>query len=184
MIHANKFFVFGIIDTKVSKVDILIVLKHSLPVDWSYLNNIDTGNVTRIIFTWNTLAWDAIALVIHEQVITCRSIHKESSDFNVVRHAGERLDANRLELGAVSAFNSCLEDIGIEELTSWGFWFTWSNQRGGGGNIRSKLDRVLVNSVWRDKYPESEALLSHPGISEHCPISIGILSKQRVRRPF
>ncbi|KAI8001841.1 hypothetical protein LOK49_LG09G01305 [Camellia lanceoleosa] len=41
-------------------------------------------------------------------------------DFNVVRHASERLDADHLELGAASVFNSCLEDLAERDaIWSW-----------------------------------------------------------------
>lgn len=54
-------------------------------------------------------------------------------DFNDVRRVNEKSEGSSV----ADDFNLCLEDIDMEELTSKGFWFTWSNKRRGEANIRS-----------------------------------------------
>ncbi|KAH7847812.1 hypothetical protein Vadar_030492 [Vaccinium darrowii] len=64
-------------------------------------------------------------------------------DFNVVRNPTERLMG--FDKGASDEFNACLDSVGMDDMPSKGFWFTWSNKRSGLGDNKSKLDRVLIN---------------------------------------
>ncbi|KAH7866733.1 hypothetical protein Vadar_024219 [Vaccinium darrowii] len=82
-------------------------------------------------------------------------------DFNVVRRMSERLDG--FDTNAATEFNECLDYIGMDDMPFKGFWFTWSNKRGGLGNVKSKLDRVLINGSWLDSFPESETIFLAPG---------------------
>ncbi|KAH7840791.1 hypothetical protein Vadar_021656 [Vaccinium darrowii] len=52
------------------------------------------------------------------------------------------------------------------------------------GVNKSKIDRVLVNSVWLDKFPDSEAVFLAPSVSDHCAILVTVLPEVYVRRPF
>ncbi|KAI8550743.1 hypothetical protein RHMOL_Rhmol06G0131900 [Rhododendron molle] len=63
----------------------------------------------------------------------------------------------------------------MEELITRGAWFTWTNRRGGAGANMSRLDRVIVNASWLDVFPESEALVHSPGISDHCSLLVSVL---------
>ncbi|KAI8527740.1 hypothetical protein RHMOL_Rhmol12G0097800 [Rhododendron molle] len=103
-------------------------------------------------------------------------------DFNVVRKMTERLvgfDAN-----AAMEFNACLDTIGMDDMPFKGLWFTWSNKRGGGGDIKSKLDRVLINASWLDMFPESETTFLAPGISDHSFVLLSILPGISRKTPF
>lgn len=98
-------------------------------------------------------------------------------DFNVVRRLSEWLVG--FDNSASLEFNSCLDDMPFE-----GLWFTWSNKRGDLGNIRSKLDRVLVNGSWLDAFPESETIFLAPGISDHSFILVSIFPVTPKSHPF
>ncbi|KAG5535782.1 hypothetical protein RHGRI_023523 [Rhododendron griersonianum] len=103
-------------------------------------------------------------------------------DFNVVRKMTKRLvgfDAN-----AAMEFNACLDTIGMDDMPFKGLWFTWSNKRGGGGDIKSKLDRVLINASWLDVFPESETTFLAPGISDHSFILVSVLPGISRKTPF
>ncbi|KAH7844852.1 hypothetical protein Vadar_032379 [Vaccinium darrowii] len=69
-------------------------------------------------------------------------------DFNVVLRSSERI--GEFDLPAASEFRQCLLDTNMEEMITRGFWFTWTNCRGGGGANMSRIDRVLVNNSWLD----------------------------------
>lgn len=58
-------------------------------------------------------------------------------DFNTVRVAPERLVG--FDSTAALEFNECLSDIEHDDLPSKGFWFTWSNKRGGLEIIKVEL---------------------------------------------
>ena len=87
-------------------------------------------------------------------------------DFNFVRKYKERLDEEISDSSAAEEFNSCLEDIDTEDMPSKGFWFTWTNKRGGVGDIKSRISRDMVNSAWKHCFPDSEAVFSAHGTSD------------------
>lgn len=58
-------------------------------------------------------------------------------DFNTVRKHLEGFD------NIVAAdFNSCLDFINMDDMPTKGFWYTWSNQTGGGAT------RVGLTELW------------------------------------
>lgn len=103
-------------------------------------------------------------------------------DFNVVRQMSERLVG--FDSNFALEFNSCLDDIEMEDMTFKGMLFTWSNKRGGMGHIKSKLDRVLINGSWLDTFLESDTTFLAPGISDHSFILVNVLPEVQKRRPF
>lgn len=103
-------------------------------------------------------------------------------DFNVVRKASERLVG--YDCRAALSFNQRLRDIEMEELASKGPWFTWSNKRGGLGDNKSRLDRVLVNEEWLNTFKDAETVIFSPGISDHCSLVVTMLPGVTRHRPF
>ncbi|KAI8566950.1 hypothetical protein RHMOL_Rhmol02G0082600 [Rhododendron molle] len=103
-------------------------------------------------------------------------------DFNVVRRSSERLEG--FDNVASLEFNTCLDDINMDDMPFKGLWFTWSNKRGGQGNVKSKLDRALINGSWLDIFPELETIFLAPGISDHCFILVNVLLYTPRRSPF
>ncbi|KAH7835330.1 hypothetical protein Vadar_025114 [Vaccinium darrowii] len=82
-------------------------------------------------------------------------------DFNVVRRMNERLEG--FERMGFWGFEHHLEELEMEDMPSRGFWFSWSNKRGGLGHDKSRIDRALVTPSWLNKFPDSEAVLSYCG---------------------
>lgn len=105
-------------------------------------------------------------------------------DFNAVRRLNERSNHDNFDHTAAASFNSCIEDIDIDDLPAKGFWFSWSNRSGGMGLIKSRIDRAMVNHVWQDTFTESEAVFTAPGISDHCPLLVSIIPYRYKRKPF
>lgn len=103
-------------------------------------------------------------------------------DYNIVRARAERLE--EFDSNAVGDFNNCLEDLEMEDLPTKGFWFSWSNKRGGLGDNKSKLDRALINPSWLDEFPNAEAVLLAPGVSDHCSLIVTIMPELRCKKPF
>ncbi|KAG5543053.1 hypothetical protein RHGRI_015966 [Rhododendron griersonianum] len=103
-------------------------------------------------------------------------------DFNVVRVSTEQLIG--FDNSAAAEFNDCLLHIAQDDMPSKGFWFTWTNKRGGDGRNKSKLDRVLTNLAWLDMFPNAETSFLAPGVSDHCLISMAMVSPNGRRKPF
>ncbi|KAH7833845.1 hypothetical protein Vadar_010387 [Vaccinium darrowii] len=92
-----------------------------------------------------------------------KSLH--AGDFNVVRKPFERLDG--FDSTATTEFNSCIDFLNMDDLPTKGFWYTWSNKRGGDGDNKSRLDRAMVNTGWMDDFLEFEVCVEATGISDH-----------------
>ncbi|PKU71537.1 hypothetical protein MA16_Dca004379 [Dendrobium catenatum] len=58
---------------------------------------------------------------------------------------------------------------GTIEPASAGLSFTWFNQRAT-NPIHIKLDRMLINYSWLEKYPTSFYKVESPGCSDHSPL--------------
>ncbi|KAH7833020.1 hypothetical protein Vadar_002410 [Vaccinium darrowii] len=103
-------------------------------------------------------------------------------DFNSVRSISERLDG--FDVSAATEFNECLNDIFHDDMPAKGFWFTWSNKRGGSGANKSCIDRVTTNTQWLATFPSAEAVFHAPGVSDHCPVTVTMVHGVPLRRPF
>lgn len=91
------------------------------------------------------------------------------------------------ERNSSAEFNACLdslEAIEVDDLAAKGFWYTWLNKRGGEGDNKSKLDRVLVYTSWLDTFREAEAVFHFPGVSAHCAAVVSISKSIQRRRSF
>uniref|UniRef100_A0A803P6E6 Uncharacterized protein n=1 Tax=Cannabis sativa TaxID=3483 RepID=A0A803P6E6_CANSA len=45
----------------------------------------------------------------------------------------------------------------VEEFKSSGSFYTWTNKHEVGDRIFSKLDRVFINNIWLDEFPNTDA---------------------------
>ncbi|GJY05164.1 RNA-directed DNA polymerase, eukaryota, reverse transcriptase zinc-binding domain protein [Tanacetum coccineum] len=67
-------------------------------------------------------------------------------------------------------FQDCVNSVEIDDVCSSRFQFTWSksplNHKAG---ILKKLDRVMINECFIDKYPKAHAIFLPYLISDHCP---------------
>ncbi|KAF7130791.1 hypothetical protein RHSIM_Rhsim10G0198700 [Rhododendron simsii] len=105
-------------------------------------------------------------------------------DFNVVRKVNEQSIIDNFYFTAAAAFNSCIDDIEVDDLPAKGFWFSWSNKSGGLGQNKSRINRVVVNHAWQNVFTESEAVFAAPGISDHCSLIVSVLPYKPRRKPL
>ncbi|KAI8544379.1 hypothetical protein RHMOL_Rhmol08G0292000 [Rhododendron molle] len=103
-------------------------------------------------------------------------------DFNVVRTPAERVSG--FDVVAAADFNRCLDDINMHDMVTKGFWFTWTNKRGGFGDNKSRLDRVAVNEGWMELFTDSEVVGHPPEISDHCPLVMTAVHNKFKACPF
>lgn len=103
-------------------------------------------------------------------------------DFNVVRSPDERIVG--FDEVAASDFNNCLDEICMHNMVTKGYWFMWTNKRGGLGDNKSRLDRVLVNDGWLDLFRDSEVVGHAPGVSDHCALVLTVVPNRYKACPF
>lgn len=62
-------------------------------------------------------------------------------DFNAVRSVSERTEG--FDAADAMDFNYLLKDICQEDVPAKRFWYSWTNKRGGNGENKSRIDRII-----------------------------------------
>lgn len=109
-----------------------------------------------------------------DEMSTIAKLHHRSpvislGDFNAIRLSHEKIGGSSVWNNSKEIFNVKILDAELDDLSYKGCQFTWSNKRGEGDYISSKLDRVLVNESWLEFYPNSFANFLPSGVSDHSP---------------
>ncbi|RAL42418.1 hypothetical protein DM860_017598 [Cuscuta australis] len=92
-------------------------------------------------------------------------------DFNTVLHLDERIGGNPVSWEEIKEFQQCLSRCGLEDLPYEGPKFTWNNNQGTGKRIYSKLDRVMSNLDWINKF-DLKAHLKESCVSDCSPMCL------------
>lgn len=102
-------------------------------------------------------------------------------DFNEILHPSEHSKMDQFTFSrGLRDFKDCIDNSAIMDLPYCGNSFTWSN-----GHISKKLDRILSNAAWLQKFPESIGVFGVPGISDHSPCCVFLdQSRPKQKRPF
>ncbi|XP_022008143.1 uncharacterized protein LOC110907471 [Helianthus annuus] len=87
-------------------------------------------------------------------------------DFNDVREPAERWNSEFVALNA-AYFNEFIEEAELVEYHMGGRKFTFHADN---GMHKSKLDRFLVCTSFRDKWPSASVVALSNVVSDHCPI--------------
>ncbi|KAH7840001.1 hypothetical protein Vadar_011188 [Vaccinium darrowii] len=108
-------------------------------------------------------------------------------DFNAITSNEEKWGGPNRASWELRDFREFISESHLIDMGYVGYPFTWNNKRHGGCNVRERLDRALVNSSWRIKYPNGVLHHLRPMGSDHCPILVdsdGINVKSRQRFVF
>ncbi|XP_062103902.1 uncharacterized protein LOC133815024 [Humulus lupulus] len=81
-------------------------------------------------------------------------------------------------------FQSCVEQCGLVDVKFSGNFFTWNNKQEGFSRVYAKLDRVMVNDQWLEKFPNDEAIFFPKGDFDHSPCLVIFSSEFETRKPF
>ena len=94
-------------------------------------------------------------------LISCSSLFRGSpwlvlGYFNAIRNQNSRVGGSREWLSWMDSPDECINEAELDDLKFGGHFFTWSNRREEGPIMR-KLDRVLANADWENRFSGSEA---------------------------
>ncbi|KAL0295410.1 UNVERIFIED_CONTAM: hypothetical protein Sradi_6837400 [Sesamum radiatum] len=70
----------------------------------------------------------------------------------------------------MTEFRNCISGAGLVHLPFSGCAFTWHNCSEGNRSLWKRLDRMLVNEEWLDKWPDSMYTSALPSTSDHSPL--------------
>ncbi|XP_030471824.2 uncharacterized protein LOC115689808 [Syzygium oleosum] len=79
--------------------------------------------------------------------------------------------------------NTMIEELALIEPLSTGPFFTWTNKSMGDNFKASKIDRVLINAEWQNKYNHYSVEFLFPGVSDHSPCLVRLDTTYRRRKP-
>ncbi|KAL8498771.1 hypothetical protein ACS0TY_021917 [Phlomoides rotata] len=103
-------------------------------------------------------------------------------DFNMIREESERVGrAGYWDIGEMERFNNFIEGSDLVEIQLVGRRFTWYRPD---GMCKSKLDCMLVNSNWLNKWSGAILRGGKRSLSDHIPIYIEGNKKDWGPRPF
>ncbi|KAK4384231.1 hypothetical protein Sango_3080300 [Sesamum angolense] len=91
-------------------------------------------------------------------------------DFNAVLDMSEVSGASWDIRVAMNEFNDCILQTGLLSLPMQGERFTWHNCSLDGRSLWKRLDRLLVNDVWMDRWPNLYYTCLTPRTSDHSPM--------------
>ncbi|GKU86882.1 hypothetical protein SLEP1_g1354 [Rubroshorea leprosula] len=107
-------------------------------------------------------------------------------DFNDIRCLSERSDNSLSSFPKESLmFHDKLNAAELHDLPATGPLFTWCNNRST-DPVSKKLDRLMVNDVWFETFPNTTSEFLPPGCSDHCAGCVNILVpvQNNRRKPF
>ncbi|KAL0393190.1 UNVERIFIED_CONTAM: hypothetical protein Sradi_2541800 [Sesamum radiatum] len=70
----------------------------------------------------------------------------------------------------MNEFNDCILQTGLISLPMQGERFTWHNCSMDGRSLWKRLDRLFVNDVWMDRWPNMSYTCLTPRTSDHSPL--------------
>ncbi|XP_020266380.1 uncharacterized protein LOC109841859 [Asparagus officinalis] len=106
-------------------------------------------------------------------------------DFNTIIDNNEKIGGSLVTDAETEDFQDFISSCQLVHLKTNGCFFTWCNKQDIDTRIWCKLDRVLVNEDWIQKYNSSQVEFLTPNCSDHSPGLITIEDEEiEVKRPF
>ncbi|KAK4384399.1 hypothetical protein Sango_3064900 [Sesamum angolense] len=84
----------------------------------------------------------------------------------------------------MAEFRTCMLDTGLVQLPFTGCPYTWHNCSEGTRSLWKRLDRMLVNEAWLEKWPGSSYISALPSTSDHSPLIISGTNGEAERTIF
>ncbi|XP_060190448.1 uncharacterized protein LOC132619616 [Lycium barbarum] len=101
-------------------------------------------------------------------------------DFNTILTATDKQNGSPVQERDVRDVKEMLFDTGLTEMQTIGTDYTWTNN-----TIYSKIDRVLVNAAWMNRWPNVYAMAMEPYFSGHSPLRVCVEANQvKHGKPF
>ncbi|KAI5663501.1 hypothetical protein M9H77_22824 [Catharanthus roseus] len=96
-------------------------------------------------------------------------------DFNNILNGNERRGQSSVSSYEVRDFMKCCVDLGLVDINSRGFYFTWTNN-----NTWSKIDRAMCNQEWlAEGFNTVANFLPSVCFLDHSPCVVGLFETNR-----
>ncbi|KAL5547504.1 hypothetical protein UlMin_002735 [Ulmus minor] len=105
-------------------------------------------------------------------------------DFNGICNREDR-STNRGLDGGSRIMREALDNEGMISIPSSGFFYTWSNRRGGRQQVNSRIDRGVANEEWWTRFPNANLQLLPQTTSDHHPQLLSCFGQNSdTKQPF
>ncbi|KAG5524499.1 hypothetical protein RHGRI_031233 [Rhododendron griersonianum] len=147
-----------------------------------------TKNMFRFVITWPSSSNKWLSTFIYappnwqhraEFWASIKRIHDENQfpwlcvgDFNEVGSIWEKQGGNACIRSRIEKFQQFPSDCEFMDLEFKGSAYTWTNNQGGTGNIRERLDRAVATVEWRDLFPYTQIFHDLLLGSDHAPLIV------------
>ncbi|XP_062113288.1 uncharacterized protein LOC133824424 [Humulus lupulus] len=160
---------------------------------WCFSSNLMHHPNGRIVVAWNPLSFDVDIRGGSNQWMHFHIQGKNGTQFALtvvyalnnmkVLSPSDRFPyrGNGLEL---VPFQSCVENCRLVDVKFSGSFYTWNNKQAGKDRVFAKLDRVLANDSWLEKFNSAEVVFFPEGDMDHCPFMVNFGTTPETRKPF
>nr|GEY38421.1 RNA-directed DNA polymerase, eukaryota, reverse transcriptase zinc-binding domain protein [Tanacetum cinerariifolium] len=106
-------------------------------------------------------------------------------DFNSSLFIAESTASSSTVGIAMRDFRDCVEEIEMIDVQSMGLYYTWNQKPRGGHGILKKLDRIMANSKFQDRFVSAHAIFKPYRMSDHSPSILCIPTMSKTNpKPF
>ncbi|XP_019242114.1 PREDICTED: uncharacterized protein LOC109222186 [Nicotiana attenuata] len=102
-----------------------------------------------------------------EEIIQIKQPCLVMGDFNTILRGDERYNGCPVQEMETKDFKQFMTDTKLVEVKTVGRQYTSTNN-----HVHSRIDRVLANAEWIQRWPNMEGVVMNPSFSDHCPLSI------------
>jgi len=88
-------------------------------------------------------------------------------DFHAVLSLRDSIGGDAVQHGEIQDFATCLQECKLQEVTSNGAYFTWTNKW-----VWSRIDRVVANNRWYQAMGFTQVSCLAEGLSDHTPVRL------------
>ncbi|KAL8515928.1 hypothetical protein ACS0TY_014579 [Phlomoides rotata] len=114
--------------------------------------------------------WDRLQIIISQNQSSCLCI---AGNFNSIRRESERNGRRSSSCKRdITAFDEFIRNTGVVDLPLHRRLYTWYKPD---GSCRSRIDRILVNSLWMSQWPNVVQKGLRRSISDHFPILLEVM---------
>ncbi|XP_071714436.1 uncharacterized protein [Rutidosis leptorrhynchoides] len=160
-------------ETHVNKSNLVNVGNLMFP-NWDWISNAAScKGGTRIIVGWDPRSVDVIVIDQHAQAFHC---------FIVPSFGGS---GSSFITKSMSEFHECVSEIEVDDISWSGLNFTWNQTPGKTTGIMKKLDRVMGNVEFIEKFPSATSVFMPFLMSDHSPMILTFPDLVKAKpRPF
>ncbi|KAL0393126.1 UNVERIFIED_CONTAM: hypothetical protein Sradi_2535400 [Sesamum radiatum] len=182
----SKLHFLGLLEIRVTLPNAVRVQNGILP-RWKWFSDYNSAGY-RVWLAWDDGFIDIAIMDIGVQFVHCRIFIRSShiyvlvtvsygandvgsrGDFNAVRDLSEVCGTSGDIRLAMNEFNDCILNTGLIALPMRGERFTWHNCSDDGRSLWKRLDCLLANDKWMERWPDVFYDCLTPRTSDHSPL--------------